>query len=129
MKKTGTILSIAIGLTVTAAALLTAQNQTTAEILALREITTDHLTLVFDPAAAPPGTFEAELYNLDNQLLAKVTQNHKGKPVTVTFTAALTPAEPGKLLRPLPLQLPTGISATQHTIIKPDSRNHRSRPT
>ena len=63
------------------------QDNVTIENSSLVKASKDSVTIRFVPPSGKKGTLEAELYNLDGNMLAKVMQKHQGKPLEVTFLA------------------------------------------
>ena len=53
----------------------------------LVNVSENRLTIKFVPPTGKKGTLEAELYDLDGNMLAKVTHKHQGKPLDITFVA------------------------------------------
>jgi hypothetical protein len=57
--------------------------------LSLREVTSEKITIEFDPPERTSGTLEVELYELDGKLIAKVTRRHKGRPLHIDLVAQI----------------------------------------
>ncbi len=57
--------------------------------LSLLEVTSEKITIEFDPPERTSGTLEVELYELDGKLLAKVTRRHKGRPLQIDLVAQI----------------------------------------
>lgn len=62
--------------------------------LSLLEISSDGIVLEFRPPQDKKGVLEAELYDLDNHLLAKVSRRHEGKPLQVELFAQINKEDP-----------------------------------
>ncbi|MHC4866352.1 MAG: MG2 domain-containing protein, partial [Planctomycetota bacterium] len=57
--------------------------------ISLLKVSEDGITVRFDPPKGKSGTLEAELYELGDKLLAKVTRRHKGRPLEVDLFAQM----------------------------------------
>ncbi len=57
--------------------------------LSILSITSEKITIEFKPPARKGGTLEAELYELDGRLIAKVTRRHQGKPLQIDLYAQI----------------------------------------
>jgi uncharacterized protein YfaS (alpha-2-macroglobulin family) len=57
--------------------------------LSLREVTSEKITIEFDPPERTSGTLEVELYELEGKLIAKVTRRHKGNPLKIELVAQI----------------------------------------
>ena len=57
--------------------------------LSLLEIAPEKITVEFRPPDSTRGTLEAELYQLDGKLLAKVTRKHRGRPLQIEMFAQI----------------------------------------
>ncbi|MHC4528598.1 MAG: hypothetical protein ACYS29_12040, partial [Planctomycetota bacterium] len=55
--------------------------------ISLLKVSEDGITVRFDQPKGKSGTLEAELYELGDKLLAKVTRRHKGRPLEVDLFA------------------------------------------
>jgi uncharacterized protein YfaS (alpha-2-macroglobulin family) len=99
MVRAGLVLFCAIGVfglfqTGTADSRRGAAGQGGSEVSVL-EISSDMVSVEFFPPGDKSGVLEAELYEIDGKLLAKVTRQHKGKPVEVKLLAQIDKDEPG----------------------------------
>ena len=65
------------------------QNNRSNVDMSLREVTSEKITIAFDPPERTRGTLEVELYELDGKLLAKVTHRHKGRPLQIDLVAQI----------------------------------------
>ena len=64
------------------------EKQTNAD-LSLLKVTSEGVTIEFDPPKDTTGMLEAELYELGGKLLAKVIRRHKGKPLQIELIAQI----------------------------------------
>ncbi|MBN1844726.1 MAG: hypothetical protein JW810_03515 [Sedimentisphaerales bacterium] len=62
--------------------------------LDLVKLTDQGVEVRFCPPGGRPGTLEAELYNLEGTMLAKVTRRHTGRPETILFVAEVDRRNP-----------------------------------
>ncbi len=51
--------------------------------ISILKVSSEGITVQFTPPKSTSGTLEAELHEIDGKLMAKVTRQHKGKPIEV----------------------------------------------
>ncbi|MBN1817594.1 MAG: hypothetical protein JW828_09540 [Sedimentisphaerales bacterium] len=85
---------LGIGLMTGWSAITTGQQGSSAGSLSLIETTSNRIVVEFRPPARNTGLLEAELYNLEGHLLAKVTRSHNGQALQVTFVAEIDRKNP-----------------------------------
>ncbi len=81
------ILSLCV--TTSLIALVYAAGEATPEKLSLVDIRDDGITVEIQPPTSKSGLIEAELYDIEDRLIAKVMKRHEGGPTKINFSAII----------------------------------------